>query len=88
MKFRGIKRMKCREIGKLLLLVALFYFATFVSGIMFPNNIFILTIVAITLIISYLFILYLCLMCFINIVKYNMLILINFVMNIKKIKNR
>ena len=84
MKFRGIKRMKCREIGKLLLLVALFYFATFVSGIMFPNNIFILTVVAITLIISYLFILYLCLMCFINIVKYNMLILINFFMNIKK----
>ena len=59
MKFRNIKRMKCREIGKLLLLAALFYFATFVSRIMFPNNIFILTVVAITLIISYLFILYL-----------------------------
>lgn len=84
MKSRNIKKIKCGEIGKLLLLVALFYFATFVSGIMFPNNIFILTVVAITLIISYLFILYLCLMCFIDIVKYNMLILINFFMNIKK----
>lgn len=84
MKFRNIKKIKCGEIGKLLLLAALFYFATFVSGIMFPNNIFILTVVAITLIISYLFILYLCLMCFIDIVKYNMLILINFFMNIKK----
>ena len=59
MKFRNIKRMKCREIGKLLLLAALFYFATLVSEIIFPNNIFILTVVAITLIISYLFILYL-----------------------------
>lgn len=84
MKFRNIKKNKCGEIGKLLLLAVLFYFATFVSGIMFPNNIFILTVVAITLIISYLFILYLCLMCFIDIVKYNMLILINFFMNIKK----
>lgn len=84
MKFRNIKKIKCGEIGKLLLLTVLFYFATFVSGIMFPNNIFILTVVAITLIISYLFILYLCLMCFIDIVKYNMLILINFFMNIKK----
>lgn len=84
MKSRNIKKIKCGEIGKLLLLVALFYFATFVSGIMFPNNIFILTVVTITLIISYLFILYLCLMCFIDIVKYNMLILINFFMNIKK----
>lgn len=84
MKSRNIKKIKCGEIGKLLLLVALFYFATFVSGIMFPNNIFILTVIAITLIISYLFILYLCLMCFIDIVKYNMLILINFFMNIKK----
>lgn len=84
MRFRNIKKIKCGEIGKLLLLAALFYFATFVSGIMFPNNIFILTVVAITLIISYLFILYLCLMCFIDIVKYNMLILINFFMNIKK----
>lgn len=84
MKFRNIKKIKCGEIGKLLLLAVLFYFVTFVSGIMFPNNIFILTVVAITLIISYLFILYLCLMCFIDIVKYNMLILINFFMNIKK----
>jgi len=84
MKFRNIKKIKCGEIGKLLLLAVLFYFATFVSGIMFPNNIFILTVVAITLIISYLFILYLCLMFFIDIVKYNMLILINFFMNIKK----
>lgn len=84
MKSRNIKKIKCGEIGKLLLLAVLFYFATFVSGIMFPNNIFILTVVAITLIISYLFILYLCLMCFIDIVKYNMLILINFFMNIKK----
>ena len=84
MKSRNIKKIKCGEIGKLLLLVALFYFATFVSGIMFPNNIFILTVIAITLILSYLLILYLCLMCFIDIVKYNMLILINFFMNIKK----
>lgn len=84
MKSRNIKKIKCGEIGKLLLLAVLFYFATFVSGIMFPNNIFILTVVAITLIISYLFILYLCLMCFIDIVKYNMLILIIFFMNIKK----
>lgn len=59
MKSRNIKKIKCGEIGKLLLLAALFYFATLVSGIMFPNNIFILTVVAITLIISYLFILYL-----------------------------
>ena len=59
MKFRNIKKIKCGEIGKLLLLAVLFYFATFVSGIMFPHNIFILTVVAITLIISYLFILYL-----------------------------
>ena len=84
MKFRNIKKIKCGEMGKLLLLAVLFYLATFISGIMFPNNIFILTVVAITLIISYLFILYLCLMCFIDIVKYNMLILINFFMNIKK----
>ena len=84
MKSRNIKKIKCGEIGKLLLLAALFYFATLVSGIMFSNNIFILTVVAITLIISYLFILYLCLICFIDIVKYNMLILINFFMNIKK----
>lgn len=63
MKFRNIKKIKCGEMGKLLLLAVLFYFATFVSGIMFLNNIFIsifiLTVVAITLIISYLFILYL-----------------------------
>lgn len=84
MKFRNIKKIKCGEMGKLLLLAVLFYFATFVSGIMFPNNIFILTVVAITLIISYLFILYLFLMCFIDIVKYSMLILINFFINIKK----
>ena len=86
MKFRNIKKNKCGEIGKLLLLAVLFYFATFVSGIMFPNNIFILTVVAITLIISYLFILYLCLMCFIDIVKYNMLILINFLLILKNKK--
>lgn len=78
MKFRNIKKIQCGEMGKLLLLAVLFYFATFVSGIIFPNNIFILTVVAITLIISYLFILYLCLMYFIYIIKYNMLILINF----------
>lgn len=84
MKFRNIKKIKCGEIGKLLLLTVLFYFATFVSGIIFPNNVFILTVTAITLIISCLFILYLFLMCFIDIVKYNMLILINFFMNIKK----
>ena len=48
MKFRNIKKIKCGKIGKLLLLAVLFYFATFVSGIMFPNNIFILTVVAIT----------------------------------------
>lgn len=84
MKFINIKKIKCGEIGKLLLLGVLFYFSTFVSGIMFPNNIVILTVVAITLIISYLFILYLFLMCFIDIVKYSMLILINFFINIKK----
>lgn len=75
MKFKNIKKIKCGEIGKLLLLAVLFHFATFISGIMFPNNIFILTVVAITLIISYLFILYLCLMCFIDIFKYTILFL-------------
>lgn len=84
MKFRNIKKIKCGEIGKLLLLAVLFYFATFVSEIIFPNNIFALIVTAITLIISYLFILYLFLMCFIDIVKYSMLILINFFINIKK----
>lgn len=84
MKFKNIKKIKYRTIGKLLLLVALFYFATLVSEIIFPNNIFALTVTAITLIISYLFILYLCLICFIDIVKYSMLILINFFINIKK----
>lgn len=84
MKCKNIKNIKYGEIGKLLLLAVLFYFATFVSGIIFPNNVFILTVTAITLIISCLFILYLFLMCFIDIVKYNMLILINFFMNIKK----
>ena len=84
MKCKNIKNIKYGEIGKLLLLAVLFYFATFVSGIIFPNNVFILTVTAITLIISCLFILYLCLMCFIDIVKYNMLMLINFFMNIKK----
>lgn len=78
------KNIKYGEIGKLLLLASLFYFATLISGIIFPNNIFILTVTAIMLIISYLFISYLCLICFIDIVKYNMLILINFFMNIKK----
>lgn len=84
MKLKNIKKIKYRTIGKLLLLAALFYFATLVSEIIFPNNIFTLTVTAITLIISYLFILYLCLICFIDIVKYSMLILINFFMNIKK----
>lgn len=84
MKFRNIKKIKCGEIGKLLLLTVLFYFTTLVSEIIFPNNIFALTVTAITLIISYLFISYLFLMCFIDIVKYSMLILINFFINIKK----
>ena len=84
MKSRNIKKIKCGEIGKLLLLTALFYFATLVSEIIFPNNVFALTITVITLIISYLFILYLFLMCFIDIIKYSMLILINFFINIKK----
>lgn len=84
MKLKNIKKIKYRTIGKLLLLAALFYFATLVSEIIFPNNIFTLTVTAITLIISYLFILYLCLICFIDIVKYSMLILINFFINIKK----
>ena len=84
MKLKNIKKIKYRTIGKLLLLAALFYFATLVSEIIFPNNIFTLTVTAITLIISYLFILYLCLICFIDIVKYSMLIFINFFINIKK----
>lgn len=84
MKLKNIKKIKYRTIGKLLLLAALFYFSTLVSEIIFPNNIFALTVTAITLIISYLFISYLFLMCFIDIVKYSMLILINFFINIKK----